>query len=617
MLKNRDVEVIEGRFHSFQSELHIKDSLLAAALSRYPNTDWVLWLDADELLLESKENVELLLNETEILGFDGVALPLVNLWRSEQEFRTDSGFNELRKVHFWKNNNRLKFETKPGLHHLMHPTGMQSIRQLDSLRILHFGFSSDQNILRKFEVYQNSGQRGRNLWRLVDESFLKLKPIEIYEDSLGERFPQYLKNSNLNNLRETKKLSLLEGLHFGSTHQPPTTPFVSILSTVVSRVWDIESQYRELLTLQDELGSSEIEILLIHTQGEETLRYLEQNRIPHSLSEPSKTVLNSKFKDSVDRHFISNSGATGKYIFLTEPYSIYSFGFMVNLITSIKQFSETKCLTFVISTRFAPFVHLRFSRVARLVRSRKLTFLRHILLKVNLIIDSHYPILVQQKGVSDSKAPHVQSLVDPSENNRFGRLDSSYFFDPKFASVNIYSTSPDNWRIKLMRNRIRSGVSWENQSQIFDSQVLNTLHVGDKRFSRLHVSTSFTRLKRHQKILFIVNDLDTVKNLRKASLKKISACVTSSAEVLRFVSLEKDVHCYFVSNSQEFSTDESKRILEKIIEDELRQSFKAENRKSLKSRVGQFLPFFLKHRLKSMKNLFRLQQYGRQVNQRR
>jgi glycosyltransferase involved in cell wall biosynthesis len=235
ILKNYGADVIENQFRLFRSELNIKNSLLKEALSRYPETNWILWLDADEVLLESRERIDLLLKDSELLGFDGIELPLVNLWRSENEYRTDSGFNDLVNVRFWRNNQELKFKTKPGLHHLMHPKGMKNIRQYDSLRILHFGFATDSNILKKFRTYQHSGQRGRNLWRLVDESDLIVQEISNYSESLGSRYTNFFSLINQDRTEEGL-LPLIGQCRLEVTKDKfEKTPIVTLISLISVR----------------------------------------------------------------------------------------------------------------------------------------------------------------------------------------------------------------------------------------------------------------------------------------------------------------------------------------------------------------------------------------------
>jgi hypothetical protein len=167
--------MIKNSVNSFRSELLNKSIMLNKALAYFPNTDWFLWLDADELILDSRFDIENLLIESSKLNYDGIQLGLVNLWKSEYRYRIDSGFNNVKNVRFWKNNGNLKFEQKNGLHNLMHPQGIRKIRAYEDLKVLHFGFSSVSYIANKYAVYRSNGQRGKNLWRLIDESSIQLK----------------------------------------------------------------------------------------------------------------------------------------------------------------------------------------------------------------------------------------------------------------------------------------------------------------------------------------------------------------------------------------------------------------------------------------------------------
>ena len=101
--------LIENTMNSFRSELRNKGLLLDSAKEAFPETDWFLWLDADELLLEDRSSIDSLLAKTSSADFDGIELPLVNLWRSEYFYRIDSGFNEVKNVRFWKNKTDLCF----------------------------------------------------------------------------------------------------------------------------------------------------------------------------------------------------------------------------------------------------------------------------------------------------------------------------------------------------------------------------------------------------------------------------------------------------------------------------------------------------------------------------
>lgn len=67
--------------------------------------------------------------------------------------------------------------TQKGLHHRQAPIGLVKEGTCD-LRVIHYGFASDENILRKYTTYKSHGQAGWALHRLVDERTLQLAPVK-------------------------------------------------------------------------------------------------------------------------------------------------------------------------------------------------------------------------------------------------------------------------------------------------------------------------------------------------------------------------------------------------------------------------------------------------------
>ena len=69
---------IRNEHSNFLNEISNKSKILKIAKQKIPETDWFLLLDEDELLLESRDKLELILMQSEKLGFDGIELNLVN-----------------------------------------------------------------------------------------------------------------------------------------------------------------------------------------------------------------------------------------------------------------------------------------------------------------------------------------------------------------------------------------------------------------------------------------------------------------------------------------------------------------------------------------------------------
>ena len=112
---------IKSRFTRFKNEQFMRHELLNEAKKQIPSTDWFLWLDSDEVLLMDRLEIENLIKEAELNNCDSISFPLVNLWKSENYQRVDSGFSDLQKIHIWKNNPDLQFKNVAGLHQKMHP----------------------------------------------------------------------------------------------------------------------------------------------------------------------------------------------------------------------------------------------------------------------------------------------------------------------------------------------------------------------------------------------------------------------------------------------------------------------------------------------------------------
>jgi len=328
--------VIENQISLFASEILNKQKLLVTAREKFPDTDWFLWLDADELLLSSREEIEKLILDAEKDGSDSIELGLVNLWRSEKYFRFDSGFNDVKNIRLWKNLEHLKYKFKPGLHQPSHPDGLRKTFRGSKLKILHFGFSSMNLICDKFLHYESSGQRGQSLWRLIDESDLELREISDVELNLGSRYELYLRNNSINpviNLQD--RLSIWDYYwknRINKRIQNEVKPKVTLICLIYAGVDWLEFQYGELLALSKEFSPGQIEILFVTNDATDSvIRFLDDNHIPY-VKAPGRASKDEWYINSVYRAY--NYGvnmASGDYVFLTNSDMSYTKGFLMSL----------------------------------------------------------------------------------------------------------------------------------------------------------------------------------------------------------------------------------------------------------------------------------------------
>ena len=186
--------IIFGSERKFQEELFHKQELLALTLKTNPN--WIGWIDGDAILDRFlTANCKDFLQMIEEKGYDAAKLHNLNLWRHPAYYRLDNKFNGLWHVVFWKNNGNLHYEPTVGLHQRQYPHGIEESRMCETpqkVNLLHYGFSSERLIVKKYLTYKALGQDGWELDRLIDEqsSFVLEKvPKKFYpEDNIPEDY---------------------------------------------------------------------------------------------------------------------------------------------------------------------------------------------------------------------------------------------------------------------------------------------------------------------------------------------------------------------------------------------------------------------------------------------
>jgi hypothetical protein len=335
-LKDNVDLLITSEFCSFTSELANKQKLLSEAKKHFPDTDWFLWLDADEVLFTSRSELELLISEAEEGGFSGISFPLTNLWKSEAFYRIDSGYDSLTNVRLWRNTQDLDFTPESGLHRLMHPTGVKRILKQSRFHVTHFGFASRSLIARKFAYYRSVGQQGVNLWRLIDENSMILKHVTNRLPLLGNRFEMYLAGEKLNYMQPesdsfAEYVSLADSLQISDSHK---SPYVTIVCLIYSGVDWLEFQYSELLALKKELGPGEVEILFVaNDANEDVLGFLKGNNIPFVVA-PGRKNAKEWYINSVYRAYnFGAAHARGRYLLFVNSDMAYAPGFLHSILS--------------------------------------------------------------------------------------------------------------------------------------------------------------------------------------------------------------------------------------------------------------------------------------------
>ena len=168
---------LRSEVNDFTREIFHKQELLTLALRVQP--DFILWLDADEVLSAGgREELEQVANESVANDWHGVAFRKIQLWRSRRWERRDQQFGMGYWAHLWRVMPGMTYEPiAPGLHQRPYPYPLERIGCTERMQVIHYGFSTDAGIFRKYLTYTAHGQSGWDMDRMLDESNLVLTEV--------------------------------------------------------------------------------------------------------------------------------------------------------------------------------------------------------------------------------------------------------------------------------------------------------------------------------------------------------------------------------------------------------------------------------------------------------
>jgi glycosyltransferase involved in cell wall biosynthesis len=327
--------LVRGQESKFSSELTNKADLLEKIISSCNEGDAILWLDADEVVYASKQELKGLIEESFSLGYDSVALEHRNLWRSNSWYRVDHNFNDLRPARVWRVSKALSFPKSFGLHVTTEPSGLKATRQVKQYPVVHFGFASTELILRKHETYRQHWLKGYALNRLISEAGLSLKLLNEREENLGSRFSKLhtggLENpppQRLSSLQWSTRARALEE-EFVQKKQKAEITLVSLIYKDLD--W-LEFQYSQLLKLQTDLPVGKADILFIANDATpEVLAFLRENGIPHKAIS-TRANADEWFINSVYRAYNSAvEFAKTDFVYLVNSDMAYTKGTLARL----------------------------------------------------------------------------------------------------------------------------------------------------------------------------------------------------------------------------------------------------------------------------------------------
>lgn len=263
--------VIRGVKNDFSDEISHRQKMIEEALKLNP--DFILWLDADEVLTKgAPQKLQELCAYCDKNRLDGLNLKELNLWRSSTWRRTDSYYDDGWFTRLWKVKPGIGFaKAKKGLHQSLVPPNIVKIRRANNLAVLHYGFASEKSLSYKYLIYKSHGQRGyKMLDRIISEESLELAPVG--------------KEQFLNGLwkRETKpeKLSLSESFSYVESYKDQVfRPKYSIACLIYKSVDWLDFVYRQVLKYTD---MKDTEFFFVANDADHSvLEYLRNNHIPY------------------------------------------------------------------------------------------------------------------------------------------------------------------------------------------------------------------------------------------------------------------------------------------------------------------------------------------------
>jgi hypothetical protein len=162
-------------------------------------------------------------------------------------------------------------ETRPGLHQSMFPSSVQRLQWVDSVQVLHYGFSSQQRLAHKYLVYQSHGQRGYDMLdRLISEETLVLEQIP------REKLPEGLWVEEV----QPAALTWEESLAYVEEYRAEVfDPQFSIVCLIYKSVDWLKFVYEQVLKYTD-MNRKEF-FFVANDASEEVLTYLRENGLPH------------------------------------------------------------------------------------------------------------------------------------------------------------------------------------------------------------------------------------------------------------------------------------------------------------------------------------------------
>lgn len=325
--------VIRGTKNDFVNERSHKQLLLQEALKLNP--DFILWLDADEVLTaNAAEKLQELCRECDEKQFDAVNMHEINLWRSHSWQRVDSLYQSGWFCRFWRVVPGIRFnDTKPGLHQSLFPSTIRSVKWTLDVQVLHYGFSTTRNLAYKYLVYKSHGQRGYDMLdRLISEEKLVLEkvPQQLFPEGLwiDDDMPA--------------PLTFVESLAYVEQYREEVfKPRFSIICLIYKSVEWLKFIYEQVFKYTN-MSDKEF-FFVANDANEDVLNYLHDHYIPHYILENTSEQKAQWYVNNVYRAYnFGASKAQGDFLVFINSDMAFTPNWLENLW---KAYDGGNCVT--------------------------------------------------------------------------------------------------------------------------------------------------------------------------------------------------------------------------------------------------------------------------------
>lgn len=326
-LQQATPHVLRGARNEFRHERAHRQLLVEKA--RKLGADFILWLDADEILTNGgRHALERLAAECCDRDADAISLHEINLWRSANWRRVDNAYNDGWYVRLWRMRPDLAFQhlNRPGLHQQLFPDSIQNVVRSELLSVLHYGFASDENILFKYLNYERHGQTGWPLQRLIDESTLVLQKVEraLIPDDVwrDDRRPISRSFADWQNLANAQAPELLR-------------PGISIACLIYKSTQWLDFVYTQVLRYTD-MHDKEF-FFIANDATEEVKAYLRDHFIPHYVFENTPEHMQEWYINNVYRAWnFAAEKARGDYVVFINSDMAFSPDWIEALLSQLR-----------------------------------------------------------------------------------------------------------------------------------------------------------------------------------------------------------------------------------------------------------------------------------------